>query len=109
MSLENIAAEDVLLVVDVQCDFCPGGALEVSRGDEIVPLVSELAGRFKHVIQTQDWHPPGHLSFASSHEGATTWWKMNAVHETDGEYPCAAGTVEPQDLTLFFVSYAPIV
>jgi nicotinamidase/pyrazinamidase len=60
---------DVLVVVDVQNDFCPGGALAVPRGDEIVPAVNQLAAGFAHVILTQDWHPRGHASFASSHPG----------------------------------------
>jgi nicotinamidase/pyrazinamidase len=65
----TIADYDVLLVVDVQNDFCPGGALAVPGGDEIVPVVNRLARRFRHVVLTQDWHPSGHLSFASSHPG----------------------------------------
>ncbi|HEV8552014.1 MAG TPA: bifunctional nicotinamidase/pyrazinamidase [Casimicrobiaceae bacterium] len=60
---------DLLLVVDVQNDFLPGGALAVPDGDAIVPLVNTLAQRFAHVALTQDWHAPGHLSFASSHAG----------------------------------------
>jgi nicotinamidase/pyrazinamidase len=60
---------DLLLVVDVQNDFCPGGQLPVPRGDEVVPLINRLATRFQHVVLTQDWHPPGHLSFASTHPG----------------------------------------
>ena len=60
---------DVLLVVDVQNDFIPGGALAVAHGDEVVPLVNRLARAFQHVILTQDWHTPGHISFASSHAG----------------------------------------
>jgi len=60
---------DVLLVVDIQNDFCPGGALAVPGGDEVVPLVNRLARAFRHVILTQDWHTPGHASFASSHVG----------------------------------------
>jgi nicotinamidase/pyrazinamidase len=60
---------DVLLVVDLQNDFCPGGALAVPRGDEVVPVVNRLSRRFRHVVLTQDWHPPGHSSFASSHPG----------------------------------------
>lgn len=60
---------DALLIVDLQNDFCPGGALAVPEGDEIVPLVNRLAERFDHVLQTQDWHPAGHFSFASAHEG----------------------------------------
>ena len=64
-----IGDQDVLLVVDIQNDFCPEGRLAVPRGDEIVPVVNRLATRFKHVVLTQDWHPPGHLSFASTHPG----------------------------------------
>jgi nicotinamidase/pyrazinamidase len=60
---------DVLLVIDMQNDFCPGGALAVPEGDRIVPLINRLAGRFQHVILTQDWHPADHLSFASAHSG----------------------------------------
>jgi nicotinamidase/pyrazinamidase len=60
---------DVLLVVDIQNDFCPDGALAVPRGDEVVPVVNDLARRFRHVVLTQDWHPAGHESFASSHPG----------------------------------------
>jgi nicotinamidase/pyrazinamidase len=63
------SARDVLLVVDVQNDFCPGGALPVPRGDEIVPTINRLAASFAHVVLTQDWHPAGHRSFASSHPG----------------------------------------
>lgn len=58
-----------LLIVDVQNDFCPGGALEVPAGDEVVPVINKLAGKFEHVIQSQDWHSDGHSSFASSHRG----------------------------------------
>src|ERR1700716_3080254 len=60
---------DLLLVVDVQNDFLPGGALAVPEGDAIVPVINALARRFAHVVFTQDWHAPGHLSFASSHAG----------------------------------------
>jgi nicotinamidase/pyrazinamidase len=60
---------DILLAVDVQNDFCSGGALAVPHGDEIVPAVNRLAAEFAHVILTQDWHPRGHASFASSHPG----------------------------------------
>lgn len=60
---------DILLVVDIQNDFCPGGALAVAEGDRIVPLINQIARRFAHVGLTQDWHPPAHGSFASSHPG----------------------------------------
>jgi nicotinamidase/pyrazinamidase len=61
--------KDVLIVVDVQNDFCPGGRLAVQKGDEVVPVVNALAKRFDNVVLTQDWHPAGHLSFATSHPG----------------------------------------
>jgi len=60
---------DLLLVVDVQNDFLPGGALAVPEGHAVVPLANALADRFAHVALTQDWHAPGHLSLASSHPG----------------------------------------
>ena len=60
---------DVLIVMDVQNDFCQGGNLAVPGGDEVVPLINALAKGFKNVVLTQDWHPPGHLSFASAASG----------------------------------------
>ena len=63
----SIGDSDILLAVDVLNDFCPGGALAVPRGDEIVPVINGLAQRFRNVVLVQDWHPPGHLSFASVH------------------------------------------
>ena len=56
-----------LIVVDVQNDFCPGGALAVAEGDAVVPVVNGLATRFRTIVATQDWHTPGHISFASTH------------------------------------------
>jgi nicotinamidase/pyrazinamidase len=63
------AETDVFIVVDVQYDFLPGGALAVPKGDEVIKPINELADRFKHVVMTQDWHPAGHISFATSHPG----------------------------------------
>jgi nicotinamidase/pyrazinamidase len=60
---------DVLIVTDLQYSFMPGGELAVLGGDEVVPIVNRLAARFPNVVLTQDWHPPGHRSFASSHPG----------------------------------------
>lgn len=65
----SIAPNDVLVVVDVQHDFLPGGSLAVAGGDEIVPLINQLAKKFAHVVLTQDWHPANHISFASQHAG----------------------------------------
>jgi len=59
-----------LIVIDVQNDFCPGGALAVPGGDEVVPLINAMMPRFDAVILTQDWHPAGHRSFASTHAAA---------------------------------------
>ena len=67
--MQAASDRDVLLVVDIQNDFCPGGALAVPGGDEIVPAVNRLARGFAHVVLTQDWHPPAHSSFASTHPG----------------------------------------
>lgn len=58
-----------LLVIDLQYDFMPGGALAVAEGDGLVPLINRLGARFRNVVITQDWHPAGHISFASSHAG----------------------------------------
>jgi nicotinamidase/pyrazinamidase len=71
---------DVLLVIDIQNDFCPGGALAVAGGDEIVPVVNALAQRFAHVVLTQDWHPRGHISFASAHPGAEPYSAVDAPY-----------------------------
>ena len=62
-------ATDALLVIDMQNDFCPGGSLAVGEGDMVIPAINELGRRFDHVILTEDWHPVGHISFASSHAG----------------------------------------
>jgi nicotinamidase/pyrazinamidase len=67
--MERIQPNDALLVVDVQNDFCPGGALAVPEGDAVVPLINEIMGLFPVVVATQDWHPEGHISFASRHPG----------------------------------------
>jgi nicotinamidase/pyrazinamidase len=63
-------ATEALIVIDVQNDFCPGGALAVAGGDEIVPGINALMREFQTVVLTQDWHPANHLSFADNHPGA---------------------------------------
>ena len=68
-SKTKLGVKDALIVVDVQNDFCPGGRLAVQKGDEVVPVINALAQRFANVVLTQDWHPPGHQSFATSHPG----------------------------------------
>jgi nicotinamidase/pyrazinamidase len=72
--------DDVLIIVDVQNDFCPGGALAVPQGDEVVPIINSLAARFRNVVLTQDWHPRGHTSFASSHPGKRPFETIEAPY-----------------------------
>jgi nicotinamidase/pyrazinamidase len=89
------APNEALLVIDIQNDFCPGGALAVTGGDEIVPGVNQLMDDFATVILTQDWHPAGHSSFASSHKaepftttqmpyGTQVLWPDHCIQGTEG-------------------------
>jgi nicotinamidase/pyrazinamidase len=91
---ESIASTDVLLVVDVQNDFCPGGRLAVPGGHDIVPMVNRLAERFEHVVLTQDWHPPGHQSFASSHPGRKPYETIEVAYGPQILWPdhCVQGS-----------------
>lgn len=84
----QIATNDALIVIDVQNDFCPGGALAVADGDAVIPVIHALAPRFEHVILTQDWHPAGHSSFASSHPGKQPFEQV--------EMPYGAQTLWPE-------------
>ncbi|MGH7095979.1 MAG: isochorismatase family protein, partial [Stellaceae bacterium] len=68
-AMQRSGDRDALIVVDAQNDFCSGGALAVPGGDAVMPVINRLAALFVHVIQTQDWHPAGHASFAGSHPG----------------------------------------
>ncbi|WP_246795142.1 bifunctional nicotinamidase/pyrazinamidase [Burkholderia perseverans] len=88
--------DDVLLVIDVQNDFMPGGALAVADGDAVVPVINRLARRFDQVVLTQDWHPRAHVSFAANHAGREPFsmltlpygeqvlWPVHCVQDTDG-------------------------
>jgi nicotinamidase/pyrazinamidase len=86
---------DALLVIDMQLDFLPGGALAVTDGDTILPGINALAARFDHVLLTQDWHPRGHISFASSHPGKHPFTDtIEATYGTQTLWPdhCIQGT-----------------
>jgi nicotinamidase/pyrazinamidase len=85
---------DALIVVDVQNDFMPGGALAVPRGDEIVPIVNHLARHFAIVVLSQDWHPPGHISFAASHVGRQPFARIRLEYGEQILWPdhCVQGT-----------------
>jgi nicotinamidase/pyrazinamidase len=78
---------DALLVIDAQNDFCPGGSLAVKDGDAIVPIINALGHRFDHVILTQDWHPAGHISFASSHMGKQPFETTEAPYGPQALWP----------------------
>lgn len=89
-------AQDVLLVVDVQNCFVPGGTLPVAGGDQIVPLINRLAKAFEHVVLTQDWHTAGHVSFASSHPGKKPFETVSLPYGTQVLWPdhCVQGTAD---------------
>ena len=83
-----------LLVVDVQNDFMPGGALAVPNGDEVVPVINRLVASFEHVVLTQDWHPRRHVSFASSHPGKNPFETIELAYGAQVLWPdhCVQGT-----------------
>jgi len=92
----NLTRHDLLLVIDVQRDFCPGGRLAIADGDAVVPAINQLAGSFEHIVLTQDWHPANHISFASQHagkqpfdqiqldDGPQTLWPDHCVQNSPG-------------------------
>jgi nicotinamidase/pyrazinamidase len=90
----TIGERDVFLMVDLQNDFCPGGGLSVPDGDQVVPVINRLAQRFSHSVLTQDWHPPGHLSFASSHPGKKPYDFVEVTYGAQILWPdhCVQGT-----------------
>jgi nicotinamidase/pyrazinamidase len=106
-----IDGSDVLIVVDVQNDFCPGGALAVPRGDEVVPIINRLAARFRHVVLTQDWHPPGHFSFASTHPGRQPYETIAAPYGPQVLWPdhCVQGTPGAEFHRSLQVAHAALV
>ena len=87
-------ASEALIVIDVQNDFCPGGALAVPGGDEIIPEINALMDDFPAVILTQDWHPAGHSSFASSHPGKAPFETVEMPYGTQVLWPdhCVQGS-----------------
>lgn len=112
MATITLGAADVFLIVDVQNDFLPGGALAVPRGDAVIPIINRLAPGFLNLVQTQDWHPPRHASFASSHPGTAPYesivlpygkqilWPDHCVQGTQGAALATALAVQKPDLVL---------
>jgi nicotinamidase/pyrazinamidase len=92
----RVSDTDLLLIIDVQNDFCPGGALAlaVADGDAVVPVINRLADRFDHVAVTQDWHPSGHSSFAASHPGSAPFETISMPYGQQTLWPdhCVQGT-----------------
>jgi nicotinamidase/pyrazinamidase len=87
-------SEDLLLIIDVQNDFCPGGALAVNEGDAVIPMINRLSQRFDHIALTQDWHPSGHSSFATSHPGSAPFETVAMPYGQQTLWPdhCVQGT-----------------
>ena len=108
---QSIGDSDVLIVVDIQNDFCPDGALAVPHGDDVVPIVNRLAQDFSNVVLTQDWHPPGHLSFASSHRGRAPYETIIAPYGSQVLWPdhCVQGTSGAAFHDFLDISHAGLV
>lgn len=90
----QITPTDVLLVIDVQNDFCPGGALAVADGDAVIEPIHKIAPHFEHIILTQDWHTPHHYSFASAHPGKKPFEQIELSYGPQTLWPdhCVQGT-----------------
>jgi nicotinamidase/pyrazinamidase len=90
----SVDGHSVLLVIDVQNGFLPGGSLAVQDGDAVVPVINRIAGGFANVVLTQDWHTPGHISFASSHAGKQPFETVDLSYGTQVLWPehCVQGT-----------------
>ena len=103
--------DDVLAVIDVQNCFLPGGTLPVPDGDKIVPLVNRLASLFRHVVITQDWHTPGHSSFASSHPGKKPFETIQLAYGTQVLWPdhCIQGMPDAELAKELRVPHAQLV
>jgi nicotinamidase/pyrazinamidase len=90
----QITPQDVLIVIDVQNDFCPGGALAVADGDAVIAPIHRVAPLFQHIILTQDWHPAGHSSFASAHANKKPFAQIEQSYGTQTLWPdhCVQGS-----------------
>jgi len=90
----QITAQDVLIVVDVQNDFCPGGALAVADGDAVINPILRIAPAFEHIVLTQDWHPPDHTSFATAHPGKKPFEQIELSYGVQTLWPphCVQGS-----------------
>lgn len=94
MAAMEITSQSVLLAVDLQNDFCPGGALAVPGGDQVLPVIHRISPLFEHIILTQDWHSPHHQSFASRHAGKQPFEQVKVSYGSQTLWPdhCVQGT-----------------
>jgi nicotinamidase/pyrazinamidase len=90
----QLTSQDVLIVIDVQNDFCPGGQLAVANGDAVIEPVNRIAPHFQHIVLTQDWHTPDHASFASSHPGKKPYEQIELSYGPQTLWPehCVQGS-----------------
>ena len=100
-----------LLVIDMQYDFMPGGALAVAEGEKLVPLINRLGARFRNVVITQDWHPAGHVSFASSHAGRNPFDSITLPYGPQTLWPdhCVQGSHGAQLHAELDIAHAQLV
>jgi len=90
----QVTTNDVLIVIDVQNDFCPGGALAVADGDAVIEPIHHVAAKFEHIVLTQDWHTAGHASFASAHPGKKPFEQIEVSYGMQTLWPdhCVQGS-----------------
>jgi nicotinamidase/pyrazinamidase len=107
----EINSHDVLLVIDVQNDFCPGGALAVADGDAVIAPILRVAPRFEHIVLTQDWHPAGHTSFASAHPGRRPFEQIEASYGPQTLWPehCVQGSLGAEFLAALHLDRAELI
>jgi nicotinamidase/pyrazinamidase len=107
----TINPTDALLIIDMQNDFCPGGALAISGADQIVPIINTLAAKFSHVLLTQDWHPLAHISFASAHSGVQPYTAIPAPYGSQELWPdhCVQGTFGADFPATLVVPHAELI
>lgn len=106
-----IGRSDALVVVDIQNGFLPGGSLAVKGGDEIISLVNRIAGRFENVVLTQDWHTPGHVSFASAHPGKKAFDAIELPYGIQVLWPdhCVQGTKSAELAASLSIPHAQLI
>jgi nicotinamidase/pyrazinamidase len=106
-----LTTTDLLLVIDVQYDFLPGGSLAVAGGDQIIPLINGMGAKFANVGLTQDWHPAGHISFASSHPGKAPFELIALPYGPQVLWPdhCVQGTRGAEISTALSLPHAQLI